>query len=82
LSLIVILAGAVGIVLSIVGTIFDLASSPLVAELITNTLGSILYVLLYGLIASAYLQLRDGDTGGIDISGSPASTRSGSLAER
>ena len=63
LAVLVILAGGIGIAIGIVGTIFDLTGPVLVGELVTNILSSILFVVLYGILAAAYLQVRDGDTG-------------------
>ena len=59
LAVVVILAGVIGGVVGAVGALFDLASTPLVAELVTNTLSSLLFVALYGIMAAAYLQVRD-----------------------
>lgn len=60
LAALVFLAGVVGGVSGIVGTLFDVAGSAIVGELIVNTVNSILFVTLYGIIAAAYLQLQDG----------------------
>lgn len=56
LALLVILAGVIGAVVGIVGTVFDLTNAPVIAELITNTISSVLFVFLYGIVAAAYLQ--------------------------
>lgn len=64
LALLVVLAGVIGVVIGTVGTLFDLANSPVVGELISNTLSSVLFVFLYGLMASAYLQIREDHIGG------------------
>mgnify|MGYP000336127189 FL=1 len=61
LSVLVILAGVIGFISGIVGTLFDITNAAIVGELIVNTINSILFVLLYGIIAAAYLQLQ-GDT--------------------
>ncbi|WP_245710264.1 hypothetical protein [Halopenitus malekzadehii] len=61
LAVIVILAGVIGFISGIVGTLFDLASAAIVGELIVNTLNSVLFVLLYGIIAAAYLQVETQD---------------------
>lgn len=63
LALLVVLAGVIGVVIGTVSTLFDLANSPVVGELISNTLSSVLFVFLYGLMASAYLQVRDDQFG-------------------
>lgn len=65
LVVLVIFSGAIGLMIGILGTIFDLADSVLVGELITITLSSILFVLLYGMMASAYLQIHNDDSGGV-----------------
>jgi hypothetical protein len=59
LAVFVILAGVIGALVGTVGTLVDLASSPIAAELATNTLTSVLFVFFYGIVASAYLQVRD-----------------------
>jgi hypothetical protein len=64
LAVLVVLAGVIGGIVGTVGSIFDLTSAPVVGELITNTLSSVLFVFLYGLMASAYLQIRDDTVGG------------------
>jgi hypothetical protein len=61
LAILVILAGVIGVISGIVGTIFDIASSAIVGELIVNTINSVLFVLLYGIIAAVYLQVQDDD---------------------
>jgi len=57
LVVLVILAGAIGFVGSIVGTLFDIASAAIVGELLVNALNSVLFVFLYGIVAAAYLQV-------------------------
>jgi hypothetical protein len=69
LAVLVFLAGVVGGVSGIVGTIFDVAGSAIVGELIVNTVNSVLFVLLYGIIAAAYLQLQEGGPQRIGSSG-------------
>ncbi|MFD1633756.1 hypothetical protein ACOZ4L_13055 [Haloplanus ruber] len=64
LAVVVILAGVLGGVVGAVGTVLDLARSPVVAELVSNTLNSILFTVLYGIMASAYLQVREEGPGG------------------
>lgn len=67
LAVIVILSGVIGAVIGVVGTVFDLAGIPIVADLVSNTISSVLFVFLYGLMASAYLQVRgDDDQDGFD----------------
>ncbi|WP_238993867.1 hypothetical protein [Halobellus captivus] len=59
LSAIVVLSGAIGGTIGIVGTVFDLAAAPVIAELLTNTLSTVLFVFVYGVMAASYLQLRE-----------------------
>lgn len=67
LTVIVILSGVIGLVIGGVGTILDLAGTPIVADLVSNTISSVLFVLLYGIMSSAYLQVRgDDDQDGFD----------------
>lgn len=73
LTVLVFFAGAVGGVSGIVGTLFDLAGSAIVGELVVNTINSVLFVLLYGIIAAAYLQLQDGGPQRPGASGGPDS---------
>jgi hypothetical protein len=69
LAVLVFLAGVVGGVSGIVGTIFDVAGSAIVGELIVNTINSILFVLLYGIIAAAYLQVQGDNPERVGTSG-------------
>lgn len=69
LATIVVFAGVFGFVISIVGTIFDVAGTRVAGELIVNTFSSIVFVFLYGMMAAGYLQVRDGDTGNTGSSG-------------
>lgn len=64
LVVVVIVAGLVGAVVGAVGAVFELAGTPLVAELVSNTISSVLFVLLYGVMAAAYLQVRDDESDG------------------
>ncbi|AUV82547.1 hypothetical protein C2R22_13620 [Salinigranum rubrum] len=66
LTVVVILSGVIGAVTGAVGSVLDLAGSPVVGDLVTNTISSVLFVLLYGIMAAAYLQLRDDDEDGFD----------------
>jgi len=61
LAVLVILAGVIGFISGIVGTLFDITNAAIVGELIVNALNSILFVLLYGIIAAAYLQVQTQD---------------------
>ena len=69
LAVIVILAGVIGLISGIVGTLFDITNAAIVGELIVNTINSILFVLLYGIIAAAYLQLQGDNPERVDTSG-------------
>jgi hypothetical protein len=69
LAVLVILGGVIGFMSGIVGTLFDIANSAIVGELIVNTLNSILFVLLYGMIAAAYLQMQGDNPERVDTSG-------------
>jgi len=69
LAVIVILAGVIGFISGIVGTLFDFTNAAIVGELIVNTINSILFVLLYGIIAAAYLQLQGDNPDRVDTSG-------------
>lgn len=59
LSLLVIVSGLIGFLIGIVGSLLDFVSSPIVEELIVNTGLSVWFIILYGVIAAAYLQLSD-----------------------
>lgn len=74
LAVLVVLAGAIGSVSGIIGTVFDIANSAVAGELIVNALNSILFVLLYGIIAAAYLQIK-----GDNLQSENLSSRSESL---
>jgi hypothetical protein len=63
LTALVIFAGVIGAISDIAGTVFDIAGSAIVGELIVNTINSILFVLLYGIITAAYLQIWDNGPG-------------------
>lgn len=73
LAVLVVLAGVIGAVIGTVGTVIDLASTPVVSELVSNALSSVLFVFLYGIMASAYLQVRDDEPGGLDETGTSES---------
>ena len=76
LTALVIFAGVIGATSGIVGTIFDIAGAAIVGELIVNTINSILFIMLYGIIAAAYLQVQDDDSDRVDTSGAPESLNS------
>jgi hypothetical protein len=76
LTALVIFAGVIGAISGIVGTVFDIAGSAIVGELIVNTINSILFVLLYGIIAAAYLQIQDDGPDRVETSGASESLNS------
>jgi len=69
LSVLVILAGVIGFISGIMGTLFDITNAAIVGEVIVNTINSILFVLLYGIIAAAYLQLQGDNSERVNTSG-------------
>ncbi|USZ69595.1 hypothetical protein NGM10_07655 [Halorussus salilacus] len=73
LAVLVVLTGVVGAVIGVTGSVFDMANSPVVGEALVNVLGSVLYVFLYGVIAAAYLQVREDSEGfdGPETTGTP-----------
>jgi hypothetical protein len=81
LGVVVILSGVVGLVTGTVGSVLDLAGTPVVADLVSNTVSSVLFVFLYGIMAAAYLQVRDDGQDGFDGSGTPQSM-GGAVADR
>jgi len=64
----------VGLVTGTVGSVLDLAGTPVVADLVSNTISSVLFVFLYGIMAAAYLQVRDDEQDGFDGTGTSQST--------
>jgi hypothetical protein len=66
LSVVVILSGVIGAVTGVAGTVLDLAGTPIVADLVSNTISSVLFVFLYGIMAAAYLQVQYDDKDGFD----------------
>jgi len=64
LGLIVVLGGAIGGVGGVVGSVLQLAGTPAVAELVTIATNSVLFLVLYGIMAAAYLQVRDDGSDG------------------
>jgi hypothetical protein len=73
LGVVVILSGVVGLVTGTVGSVLDLAGTPVVADLLSNTISSVLFVFLYGIVAAAYRQVRDDEQDGFDGSGTSQS---------
>ena len=65
LAVLIVLAAAIGGVLGTVGTVIGLVTEPVVSEVVTATLGSVMVVFLYGFMAAAYLQLRDDGSHGL-----------------
>jgi hypothetical protein len=86
LALIVVVAAVFGLVLGVVGSVFDIANEPLVAELVTNTLGGVLFVFLYGVTAEAYLRVRDdggdGESGPVTVDSTDSATASAESMDR
>jgi len=76
LAVVVILGGLIGGAVGMTGTVLDLGRSPVVAELVSNTLSSVLFVFLYGIMASAYLRMRDERAGGSGRTGATEPTGS------
>jgi len=74
----VILSAVVGGVVGGVAAVFELSGAPVVAELISNAISSLLFTFLYGIMAAAYLQVRD-DAGGSGAAGTPGSATSSEL---
>ena len=70
IGILVVLAGAFGGVLGVVGTVLDLIGLPLASEFAAAALNSVFFVLFYGVLASAYLQLSDGRPTGTGEPGS------------
>ena len=82
LTVLVVLAGVIGGVIGVVGAVFDVARAAVVGDVLTNLLSTVLFVGLYGIIADAYVQLRDDGTDGIDGSGTAAPVDGGVASER
>jgi hypothetical protein len=57
LAAVVFFAGAIGAVTGGAGSLLQLAGTPVVADLVSVVLNSVLFVVLYGIIAAAYLQV-------------------------
>ncbi|MFB6251537.1 MAG: hypothetical protein ABEI27_07610 [Halobellus sp.] len=65
LSVIVLFSGIVGALVGTVGTVFDLVGSVVLGEIVVNVLNTTLFILLYGIMADAYVQLSSDDSGGL-----------------
>lgn len=63
LAVLVILAGVIGAVIGAVGAVFTAAGAAAAGDIAANLLTTVLFVGLYGVIADAHVQLRDGDSG-------------------
>ena len=61
LGLFVVLIGILGGVLSVPSAIFQAAGVPAVGDFVTAFLNSLVFTVIYGMMAAMYLQLRDGD---------------------
>lgn len=81
LAVIVLLSGVIGGVIGVLATVFDLAGAPVVGDLVTNTVSTLLFVALYGIIADAYVQIRGDDPSGPGGSGARSPVDSGARAD-
>ncbi|WP_254767322.1 hypothetical protein [Salinilacihabitans rarus] len=61
LGLVVLFLAGTGMVAGIVPPLFAAAGAPSLGDLASVLLNSVLFVFVYGIMAAAYLQLRDGD---------------------
>lgn len=61
LGLVVALLAGAGMIVGIVPPLFAAAGAPALGDLTSALLNSVLFVFVYGIMAAAYLQLRDGD---------------------
>jgi len=82
LAVLVILAGVIGAVIGAVGAVFDAARATVVGDVVANLLTTILFVGLYGIIADAYVQLREDGHGGFGGSGTVAPADDSAVPER
>jgi len=82
LAVIVLLSGVVGGVVGGVGTVFSLVVTPVVSEVVVNTLSTVLFIALYGIMADAYLQVRGGERGGLGGTGAASPADGGGATDR
>ena len=70
---IVLVSGVVGALVGVVPTLFQLAGASVLGDIASTLINSVLFLFVYGITASAYLQLarRDGGSGGPRPSVSP-----------
>lgn len=59
LAIIVIIAGVIGANVGTIGAMVELAGSPVAADILSNTIGSVLFTFLYELMAAAFAQIAD-----------------------
>lgn len=78
LAVIVVLTAGIGMAIGVAGSIFDMANAPVLGEVVVNTLSSVLFVFIYGLMAAAYMQVRD--DGSDDMGGSVTIDRNDTAA--
>jgi hypothetical protein len=80
LSVIVVISGISGSLIGAVPALFQLAGASAVGDLVSVLLNSILFTFIYGITASAYLQLTEdeGDLGGPNVT---TATNSGTAPE-
>lgn len=71
LGLFVVLIGVLGGILSVPSAIFQAAGAPVIGDLVTAFLNSLVFTVIYGMMAAMYLQLREGDTGTLGSQPSP-----------
>lgn len=66
LGLFVFLVGILGGILGIPSAIFQAAGAPVIGDLVTALVNSLMFTVIYGIMAAMYVQLREGDgTGGV-----------------
>ena len=76
LVVIVLVSGIVGAFLGTVPTLFQLAGASALGDVVSVLLNSLLFIVIYGITATAYLQLADGE-GGLGGPRSSPSTSTG-----
>ncbi|MFA1611017.1 hypothetical protein [Halobellus rubicundus] len=82
LAVIVLLGGVIGAVVGAVGSVIDLVGSPVASEVIVNVLSTVLFIALYGIMADAYVQVLDGDGGGLGGTGTANPVDGGVATDR
>lgn len=82
LAVIVLLSGVVGAVVGAAGSVIGFVAPPAVSEVVVNTLSTVLFIALYGIMADAYLQVRGEDSGGLGGAGAASPVDGGDAADR